>query len=278
MRHYSVIPAARPSPPCVVGYNGQYFAQILQSFAMFLAPGLGKSFCFSMVGLAAIVRTHGEPKAVCIYPAWVSGGIRMPKSIWIVLALLFVAIGAPNASADTETIDFTGVVTCNDTTPCGGSSSFTVTGTYQYNPITQTIGTFSFVTPIGTIASSSSSCTFAGSFEGTFDLGFVDDTPAGCLAVESNALSIQLGFASGNTSGVGSLVVGLFASSACLLASNGGCPTLTPANYFPFTSGTATAEVTPAVPEPGTIALTLLGIGLVLATRKRIGQGLSRVS
>ena len=40
----------------------------------------------------------------------------------------------------------------------------------------------------------------------------------------------------------------------------------------------ATATPTPATPEPATDGLMLLGIGLALVMRKRIGQGLSRTS
>ena len=34
-------------------------------------------------------------------------------------SLILVAIGARNASANTENVNFTGVLACNDTTPCG---------------------------------------------------------------------------------------------------------------------------------------------------------------
>jgi hypothetical protein len=36
--------------------------------------------------------------------------------------------------------------------------------------------------------------------------------------------------------------------------------------------------VTSAVPEPGTAGLTLIGIGLVLVTRKRIAWGLRQAT
>jgi hypothetical protein len=196
----------------------------------------------------------------------------MRKALWIILTMLLVAIGAPNASARTaEEISFTGVVTCNDTTPCGGSSTFTVTGTYIYDPTTETLGAFSFVTPIGTIASSLNSCTVAAPFEGTFDLAFVADQP-GCGGSPSDSTYIGLGFSSGNTSGVGSIVVppgDQIASSVCQLASNGGCPTLSTPDFFPFVSGTST--LVPA-PEPGTAALWFTGIALMIVMRKRVAQ------
>jgi hypothetical protein len=196
----------------------------------------------------------------------------MRKTLWITLTMLLVAIGAPNASARTaEEISFTGVVTCSDTTPCGGSSTFTVTGTYFYDPTTETLGAFSFVTPIGTIASSLNSCTFVGPFEGTFDLAFYGDEP-GCEGSPSDSTYIGLGFSSSNTSGVGSIVVpagNQVASTVCQLVSNGACPTLTPANYFPFTSGTATLVPTP---EPGTAVLWFTGIALMIVMRKRVAQ------
>ena len=49
--------------------------------------------------------------------------------------------------------------------------------------------------------------------------------------------------------------------------------TNTPSDTPPF-SGTYTGFIVTA-PEPSSVALMLLGVGLVFLTRKRIGQGLS---
>jgi hypothetical protein len=198
----------------------------------------------------------------------------MRKSLWIILPVLLVAIGARNAIASPEDINFTGVVTCNDTTPCGGSSTFTVTGSYVYDPTTETLGAFSFLTPIGTIASSVVSSTFVGLFGGNFNLSFYGDFPGG-VGSPSNSTYMNLAFPSSDTNALGSIVVGPFnfGSSVCQLASNGGCPTLDASALFPFTSGTATLAPTP---EPGTSGLMLIGVGLlglVMVMRKRIHLG-----
>jgi hypothetical protein len=200
----------------------------------------------------------------------------MQKTLWIFVTIVLVAIGARNASANTENVNFTGVLACNDTTPCGGSSTFTVTGTYAYNPTTETFGAFSFLTPIGTIDSSSVSSTSALPFGGNFNLSFFGDFPSGHIS-PSNSSYINLAFPSGDTNALGSIVLGPFnqGSDVCQLASNGGCPTLDASALFPFISGTATLAPTP---EPGTGVLILVGLGVAFVTRKRLAQIFAQAS
>jgi hypothetical protein len=198
----------------------------------------------------------------------------MRKVLWII-PLLIAAVLAPNTYAQTYTVDFTGVLTCNDTTPCGGSSTYTVTGSYVYDATTKSLGAFSFVTPIGTIASSSNSYTFVEDFGGNFNLTFYGDFPGGPggEGSPSNSTFLNLAFPLGDTSALGSIVIGPFnfGSDVCQLDSGASCPVLDTAAFFSFTSGTATA----VTPEPGTLAFSLLGIGFVLLVMgKRSAPGL----
>lgn len=159
----------------------------------------------------------------------------MRKSLWIMLAVMVVAVGAPNAHADSFTYDFT-----STTAGATGSVEFTES---------------SILTSLTTISS------------------FTSDT-------FSNLLSLTIAPESGES-------CGFLAGGPCIGATfpfGGG--TLTA--FYTFSSnltstgtydtngsnsGTLVISEVSTAPEPSSVALMLLGVGLVFLLRKRNSRG-----
>jgi hypothetical protein len=161
----------------------------------------------------------------------------MRKSLWIMLAVLVVAIGAaPNARADTFTYSYTD--------PIGES--------WSTKPITGVTG------PTTVLAADLTATSNTGEF-------------AGCTTT-----SVVLDFA--GIGGTGSQRTNF---SGCQFTANTNTDNFalsdytTPGVYIGF--GTLTVAAVTA-PEPSSVALMVLGVGLVFVMRKRIGQGLPQAS
>jgi PEP-CTERM motif len=173
----------------------------------------------------------------------------MRKSLWIMLAILLVAIAAPSAHADSYT-DYTLTFGLTD-----GSPNATSGGTVILDNTSGIYTTFS-VDWNGVVFD------FSGLFDKTLPLSAYW---TGCA---ENA------------------------GSTCPLNGVSSCCTFVPSlscncgNSFPgtgFTDPTAAALGTytlnpVAAPEPSSVALMLLGVGLVFVMRKRIGQRLPQAS
>jgi hypothetical protein len=161
------------------------------------------------------------------------------------LAVLVVAISAPYASADSVTLDLSGSLT-PDSGAC--SPSCTLGGDIVINNTTGTVTSVDF-----TVAGESPSVgpfnMFAEFVAGDSDLATTDSAINLFAMTLSGNPGTLVGYTGGAISGgfIGSL--------------------------FIVNSGAALTETTPA-PEPSSVALMLLGVGLVFVMRKRIGQGL----
>jgi hypothetical protein len=211
-------------------------------------PQLASAFVSVRRGLAAIVRATSEPR-VCLSSGY-AGGAKMRKSFWAIFALLLIAaIGAPNAYADSVTITFTGVIS--------GTATLTVTpessGTFLVTAMTGTL-----TSPISTSISLIVPPNF---FDG-------DDNTLHSLTAFLGDIAFQDGFGDEWL---------LYTSDAQVLVDGSACEFLTGCN----TVGAETATFSGIImttPEPGTIALMLLGVGIVFAMRRRIVQRLPQAS
>ena len=199
----------------------------------------------------------------------------MRKSLWIMLAVIFVAIGAPHAQADTMT---------NYTISFTGTGILPTSGSFTYDSTTPGFSNFVVV------------------WDGlTFDMtaganspGIIGPTPPACLNGDSGAAtSFQLLTNCGgpdtawNSFNGGSetqemMFITASTSSLCGLAEDcasitGGAVTnsVTPLGA---TIGTFTvAEVVPT-PEPSSLTLMLLAVGFVFVMRRRIAKKLLQTS
>jgi len=179
----------------------------------------------------------------------------MRKFIWTMLMLMFVAIAAPNARADSVTATFSGVVT--------GTATFTVTP--------ESGGTFLVTSVTGSITSPYSATGLM-----VFAVDAFDDN--------TNIINSLTSF-SGNvaffdtTYGVGWY---LYTNSDgdVLVDAGPECAYLTGCN----TIGAETVTLSPVTtsptttPEPSAPALVLLGVGLLFLMRKRMGLALTQAS
>jgi hypothetical protein len=245
-------------PRCVYERYRQYFSQSLHLLAVFVLKGVGKSFPFSLPGLATIVLEK-SPSGASFLPARPpitpiqrtlghiahTGGLwEMRKSLWIIaVLLLFAAIGAPNARADT-------MDAYTYTIAFGSTIEWTWT-TFPLAPVTGP--TTILATALASYSPAETACSVSNPFTSvTLDLGF------------------GLQGAIETTCAIG----GAVPSGSWTLAEYS-----TPGTYPRSCSGgfgtcTLTVVQATATPEPATVGLILLGMGLVFVMRKRMAQGL----
>lgn len=170
----------------------------------------------------------------------------MRRSLWILLAVLVVAIGAPVANADS-------IFDVNGSAPDGSI----ITGTFT---IDTTLGVITAADVIFGAPASTTQTNVIAQGQGLKIAGQY----GGTIRNASNTIDMQFSLVDGGTlvgyaggTGVGNLFD---------LTTN-----------TPFDIGT-TYTLTP-VPEPGSLALMLSGlVALVLAMRKSQGQGLHQAS
>jgi hypothetical protein len=179
----------------------------------------------------------------------------MRKSLWIVLSVLAVTIAAPIAHADTV---------------------FTVTGSFDNGAILS--GTATIDTSAGLVTA------FDLSTAGAFVSGpytTVDPGQGPFLGIFNYLVSSTLPASSIDLLFPTSNLVGYAGGSLCSDIVTVNCTFVSFLNFpsgldIILTSGSLTPQVT--TPEPSSVGLMLLGVGLVFAMRKRIAPGLSRAS
>lgn len=173
----------------------------------------------------------------------------MRKSLWIILAVLLVAIAPPAARADTVTLDLSGSLT-----PVTGacSPSCTLGGDIVIDNTAGTVTSVDF-----TVAGESPSVGPFNTFDGFLGggVGLITGDSAGNI-FEIFLSRTLVGYTGG---AIGGSIVG---NTGLLFDVN--------------TSAALTEAV--AAPEPSTVALMLLGVGLVFVMRKHIGQSLPQAS
>jgi hypothetical protein len=162
----------------------------------------------------------------------------MRKTLWIMLAILLVSIGAPNAHADgvyAITFSGTGAPTTSDLLDYNSTSTEFTTPSLQiaYDGKTITLGNDYPMTP-PSLYPTDSFTWYSDPLDGVFEL--VDQSNFTPIVIYSGAIS---------------------ATTA---------------------AGVDDVTLTAQTPEPSSVALMLAGIGLLLVMRKRIGQGLPQAS
>ena len=166
----------------------------------------------------------------------------MRKLLWIIVAVMVVAIGAPAAHADSTTdgtLNFT--LTSGTTAP---------TGSFVFDNGTDTLTSYTLdwdgaEIDATSIFASVPLATLEGS--GTWSAVIIDHIASFTITLPGEAPTILAGTTPG--------------------------PIVTAAGTF-----SVTAATTLAAPEPSSVALMLLGLGLVFGLRKRIGQRLPQAS
>jgi hypothetical protein len=170
----------------------------------------------------------------------------MRKLLWIVLAVLGVVIGTPNAHADSYTVTFTCIGACA-ALPTAPDVTFPPPPS-----IMESWGLFVGLIPLGPLDVPPDTYTWINTatpdtlipFSEDIDLTIVD-----------------------TTKGVASNVTGTF--SGCEI-----CEHIVNHGSLTFTDVTQTV----VTPEPSSIGLMLLAIALMFVVRKRIGQGARQAS
>jgi hypothetical protein len=171
----------------------------------------------------------------------------MRKTLWIILALLIVGIGAPVALADTTDIfDITaspggigGTLTVDVTNGTVTAVDITATGLTDFTDLTLSAPVLS----------------------------------GGWVIIVNDPLIVNQILLDFTTTAPGSLVG--FDGGTITFGQVAGPPVLT---TILFTDITGTIAPAVAAPEPSSVALMLLGVGLVFVMRKRIGQRLPQAS
>lgn len=176
----------------------------------------------------------------------------MRKSIWIMFMLMLTAIAAPNVHADSVNVTFSGVLS--------GTATLTVTP--------ESGGTFLVTGITGSLTSPTSSAISSILAIDTFD----DNTNIiGSLSSFSGDVAFSDAFGDEWL---------LYTSGGNTFVDGTACEFLTGCNTIGAETVTLSSSIitTSATPEPGTIALMLLGVGVLFVMRRRMGLGLTQVS
>lgn len=175
----------------------------------------------------------------------------MRKSLWIIVAVLFVAIAAPNAHADSSTDG-----TINFTVSSGGPIP---TGSFVFDDTTDTLTSYT-VTWDGVL----------------FNL---QPLLSSFTLVDLEAAGTWCGVASGATPPDGCFGPGeMTLSTLSFLVANTGTGVYTINSAVASGSYVVTANTVAPTPEPGSVALMLLGVGVVFVMWKRVGRALPQAS
>jgi hypothetical protein len=217
----------------------------------------------------------------------------MRKSLWILLAALVVTIGAPRAHGDTvPSLD-------------SGNPVNNMDGTFAFN-YTLILSSDERLDPLATSGATcppngNSQCNPPGTFFTIYDIpGLVSaNTTASGWNVTLQITGITPSLENPGDSGlfnitftyVGPVISGpVDISGFQIISTDGGMAVGTFASQATLNvgilSGTTDQAIgsvvipaaTSSVPEPSSVALMLLGVGLVFVMRKRIGQGLPQAS
>ena len=171
----------------------------------------------------------------------------MRKSLWVILIVLLAAAVAPTVRADTTT---------------DGSITFTVssggpipTGSFVFDDTTDTLTSYA-VTWDGVVFNLQPLLT-------SFTLTELEDSGTWC-GVASSATPPDGCFGPGEMT---------LSSTAPYLVANTGTGVFTSDDAVGQGSYAVTTTTVGTTPEPSSVILTLIGIGLLLAMRKRIGHG-----
>jgi hypothetical protein len=182
----------------------------------------------------------------------------MQKTLWTALAVLCLAIAAPCASADTYTLNFTGPSPFSASFDATGNGVTSVTVIYEGTTYTLTSANFLYGVGIGLDCASLPTPTF----EFLMLTGTADSGCSGVLSLPG----VIIAEANGDL-----LVAGTTED-----LSTG---TLTTSMYFTQLAPNSTearanwdGATLVSTPEPSTVVLMLAGIGLVAASRRRLGR------
>jgi len=202
----------------------------------------------------------------------------MRRTLWIILTVLLVAIGAPSAHAD-QTVDvtvpsftFNGLPGCPPPPPLpGGTCMETFSTSFEWD---NTAGAVIIPSIVTTAAGPLGSFSFLGQVPCALcvELEFVDSA--------TDSIEILIPATAGGVISPGVFPTPPGPNNLALQ-----CASLSEPCTLDFFPGvvlgsdpiTVTAA-TGAVPEPGTVSLVLLGIGSVSVLRKRLAHGIPRAT
>jgi hypothetical protein len=189
----------------------------------------------------------------------------MRKSLWITLALLFVAIGAANARADSYIDGAITFTLSSGLAPTSGSFIWDNTSdSFKSFSVIWSGFTFDFTTTANTTSHVTSGGVCAGATDAIQNFNFM--TTNGCDKTPT--------YLAGELFGIFEFDDFFPHPSDDYLA----VTNLSAITTVSGQGGWSVAETAVAAPEPSSIALMLAGIGFLLVMRKRIGQGLPQAS